>query len=148
MDMSGGAACCRSASDCTILETKEKLAAQVLHVALLYNLSGFTMQAHIQAVLTTAKFPSKCLKDGFWLRDWEFGESFYWEGFNETMAYVAGVLRPHNIGLGLSINSDCEAGSGSSSDPSCDPAYHDTPWAAILTDMGTYEIGDEPADWA
>ena len=64
------------------------------------------------------------------------------------MTYVAGVLRPHDIGLGLSINSNCEAGPYSSSDPSCDPAYRDTPWAAVLTDMGTYEIGAEPAAWA
>jgi hypothetical protein len=51
------------------------------------------------------------------------------------------VLRPHGIGLGISINSNCEAGFNSSSDPSCDPAFRNTPWASVLTDMGTYEIG-------
>lgn len=43
VDLSGEAACCRSATDCTILEHKEALASQVLEVALRYNLSGFTM---------------------------------------------------------------------------------------------------------
>lgn len=93
MDLSGGAACCRSKTDCTIRENKEALASQVLEVALLYNLSGFTM-------------------------DWEFGDSFNWDGYNETMGLVAETLRPHGIGLGISINSRCEAGPGSSSDPS------------------------------
>ena len=43
VDLSGEAACCASETDCTILENKEALAAQVLEIALLYNLSGFTM---------------------------------------------------------------------------------------------------------
>ena len=93
VDLSGTAACCRSEADCTIRENKEALASQVLEIALLFNLSGFTM-------------------------DWEFGESFNWDGYNETMALVAETLRPHGIGLGISINSRCEAGLGSSSDPS------------------------------
>ena len=29
--------------------------------------------------------------------------------FNETMTHVAGVLHPHGLGLGVSINSDCNA---------------------------------------
>ena len=82
MDLNGYASCCRSASNCTILENKEKLAAQLLEIATKYKLSGFSM-------------------------DWEFAESFNWAGFNQTMAYVAGVLRPHGLGLGISINSDC-----------------------------------------
>eukprot|EP01046_Picozoa_sp_COSAG06_P000633 COSAG06_NODE_18_length_34640_cov_31.179989_9_plen_398_part_00 len=123
VDLSGAAACCRSKTDCTILENKHALASQVLDIALLYNLSGFTM-------------------------DWEFGQSFNWGGYNETMAFIAETLRPHGIGLGISINSNCEAGPGSSSDPSCNPAYRNTPWAAILTDMGTYEIGDQQPTWS
>eukprot|EP01051_Picozoa_sp_SAG22_P018417 SAG22_NODE_3095_length_1946_cov_1.397401_2_plen_223_part_00 len=55
------------------------------------------------------------------------------------MSHIASVLRPHNIGLGLSINSICESKSlAVSSDPTCAPAYRNTPWAAVLTDMGTY----------
>ena len=123
VDISGAATCCLSKTNCTMLENKEKLAAQILEIALLYHLSGFTM-------------------------DWEFGQSFNWDGFNETMAHVAGVLRPHGIGLGISINSNCEAGVGSSSDPSCDPAFRNTPWASILTDMGTYSIGDLEPTWS
>ena len=53
------------------------------------------------------------------------------------MSPIAETLRPHGKGLGISINSGCEAGPNSSSDPSCDPAYRNTPWAAVLTDMGT-----------
>ena len=33
-------------------------------------------------------------------------------------------------------------------DPSCDPVYRNTPWASILSDMGTYRIGDLDATWA
>jgi hypothetical protein len=73
--------------------------------------------------------------------DWEFGDTFNWDGYNQTMALVAETLRPHGVGLGISINSRCEAGVGSHSDPSCNPAYRNMPWAAVLTDMGTYEIG-------
>ena len=127
MDLNGYAACCRNASDCTILENKETLASQLLEIALAYNFSGFSM-------------------------DWEFGESFHWAGFNETMSHVAGVLRPHGLGLGLSINSDCNAASpspgGGGMDPSCDPDFRDTPWASILSDMGTYVIGDLNATWS
>ena len=60
-------------------------------------------------------------------------------GWNQSMSYIAEVLKPHGIGLGLSINSVCESTSlAVSSDPTCAPAYRDTPWAATLTDMGTY----------
>lgn len=56
------------------------------------------------------------------------------------MSHIAAVLKPHSIGLGLSINSVCESESlAVSSDPTCAPAYRDTPWAAVLTDMGTYD---------
>lgn len=51
IDLSGEAACCSSTSDCKILENKENLAAQILELALLYNLTGFTM-------------------------DWEFGDAW------------------------------------------------------------------------
>ena len=126
MDLNGFAACCRSSNDCTILENKEKLALQLLGVALKYNFSGFSM-------------------------DWEFGQSFHWAGFNETMTYVAGVLRPHGFGLGISINSDCNGATasadGGSMDPSCDPVYRSVPWASVLSDMGTYRIGDLNATW-
>ena len=70
MDLNGFAACCHNETDCTILESKEKLAAQLLAIGLKYKFDGFSM-------------------------DWEFGQSFHWAGFNETMSYVAGVLRPH-----------------------------------------------------
>jgi hypothetical protein len=127
MDLNGFAACCHNETDCTILENKKKLAAQLLAIGLKYKFSGFSM-------------------------DWEFGQSFHWAGFNETMTYVAGVLRPHGLGLGISINSDCNAANasadGGSMDPSCDPVYRNTPWASILSDMGTYIIGDLNATWA
>ena len=43
--------------------------------------------------------------------------------------------------LGISINSACERESyASGAGPSCCPAYRDTPWAAVLTDMGTYSL--------
>jgi hypothetical protein len=61
---------------------------------------------------------------------------------NETMSYIAGVLRPHGIGLGISINSGCErAAYVDGAAPSCCPAYRNVPWAAVLTDMGTYSPG-------
>ena len=57
------------------------------------------------------------------------------------MSYVASVLRPHGVGLGISINSGCERESyASGAGPSCCPAYRNTPWAAVLTDMGTYSM--------
>ena len=45
-------------------------------LALLYNLTGFTM-------------------------DWEFGKAWYWAGYNQTMSFVAEKLKPHSIGLGI-----------------------------------------------
>ena len=45
VQLSGGAACCKSPSDCTILANKEALAQDVLQLALLYNLSGYTQCA-------------------------------------------------------------------------------------------------------
>lgn len=117
-NLSGDASCCRHPTDCPILENKEALAGEVLALALLYNLSGYTM-------------------------DWEFGESIDWDGFNATMGYVATTLRAAGKGLGISINSGCESGVGSAVDPSCNPAYRDTPWASVLTDMGTYAIGEQ-----
>ena len=124
VDLSGEAACCASKDDCTILENKEKLAQQLLTLAQTYGLSGYT-------------------------QDWEFGKAFNWHGYNETMAHVASVLAPHNIGLGISINSGCEnKGYVDGSDPTCCPAYRDVPWAAVLTDMGTYGgPGDAPVGW-
>lgn len=91
------------------------------------------------------------------------------------MAYVASVLAPHHIGLGISINSACENKDYvGGSDPTCCPAYRDVracpfnhsllgcqstcirlkqgvaqvPWAAVLTDMGTYQgPGSSPVGW-
>ena len=117
IDLSGGAECCTSETDCKILENKEQFAAQVLELALLYNLTGFTME-------------------------WEFGKAWYWAGYNQTMSFVAEKLKPHGIGLGISINSACErAAYASGAGPSCCPAYRNVPWAAVLTDMGTYRPG-------
>ena len=79
VQLSGGAACCKSPSDCTILANKEALAQDVLQLALLYNLSGYTQCA-------TRCFSSSALRL-CWLvgsnvvgmgRDWEFGASFHW----------------------------------------------------------------------
>ena len=122
VQLAGTAACCKSPTDWivnTILENKEGLAQDVLELALLYNLSGFT-------------------------QDWEFGAKsgdWWWAGWNRTMAHVAAVLRPQGIGLGLSVNSVCGSESlAVASDPTCAPAYRDTPWAAMLADMGTYAL--------
>ena len=97
VDLSGEAACCKNATDCTMLKNKEALAQQLLELALTYNLSGYT-------------------------QDWEFGEAFNWAGYNETMTYIAGVIKPHGIGLGISIDSGCEnkvKDYASGSDPTC-----------------------------
>ena len=75
------ASCCASADNCTMLENKGALAQQLLELALKYGLTGFT-------------------------GDWEFDGAaldFYWAGWNETMAHIAAVLRPHGIGIGNSI---------------------------------------------
>jgi hypothetical protein len=40
MDLSGTAACCRSGADCTILENKEALAAQVLEPGAIMSFSA------------------------------------------------------------------------------------------------------------
>ena len=51
------------------------------------------------------------------------------------------VMDPPRARLGISINSACERESyASGAGPSCCPAYRDTPWAAVLTDMGTYSL--------
>ena len=65
------------------------------------------------------------------------------------MAHVAAVLRPHGVGLGISINSGCENQAyAAGADPTCCPAYRDTPWAAVLTDMGTYNgPAADPVAW-
>merc|ERR1712194_635529 len=108
INLGGTDACCKSRTGCKILENKNKLAQQLLELALAYNLSGFT-------------------------QDWEFAHSFYWEGYNETMSYVAEVLRPHGIGLGLSINSAVEKKRYVDGvDPTGCPAYRNVPWASIL----------------
>jgi hypothetical protein len=58
------------------------------------------------------------------------------------MTYVASVLNPHGVRLGNSIDSHpaCEFSGPSAyrTTPMCAPAYHHSPWASILTDMGTY----------
>ena len=58
------------------------------------------------------------------------------------MAYVESVLRPHGVRLGNSIDSHpaCESTWPDPwrTTPMCTPAYHHTPWAAIRTDMGSY----------
>eukprot|EP01046_Picozoa_sp_COSAG06_P002555 COSAG06_NODE_91_length_24730_cov_26.482603_13_plen_74_part_00 len=49
------------------------------------------------------------------------------------MSHVAEVLKPHGIGLGLSINSVCESESlAIDSDPTCAPAYRDMPYATTV----------------
>ena len=117
IDLSGEAACCANTTDCTIWANRTKLAAQLLELATLYNLSGYTM-------------------------DWEFGDAWNYAGYNQTMAYIAGVLRPHGIGLGISIDNGCENEAYvGGADPTCCPAYRNVPWAAVLTDMGTYSPG-------
>ena len=86
--------------------------------------------------------------------DWEWPGSkkpFYWIGWNATMNHIAGVLRPHGIGLGNGVVSQCESydlcttgkehvRDGGSADPCCCPAYRDQPWADVLSDMGMYSI--------
>ena len=42
MQISGGAACCASQTDCPILENKEGLAQDLLELAVQNNLTGYT----------------------------------------------------------------------------------------------------------
>ena len=78
VQLSGGAACCKSPSDCTILANKEALAQDVLQLALLYNLSGYTQCAtrcsHSSALETLLVCHLKRCRG----RDWEFGAPFHW----------------------------------------------------------------------
>ena len=134
----GGAppGCCVSAEDCRMFESREQLAQQLLEVALKYNLTGFT-------------------------GDWEWDSSgphppkgFHWPGWNMTMAHIASVLSPHGVGLGNGIVANCEGtdlcalDGGGISDPCCCPAYRDTPWADVLTDMGSYSILSNQPSWS
>jgi hypothetical protein len=131
----GMADCCANATHCPMLRSKDTLAQQLLGLALKYQLSGFT-------------------------GDWEFGRgdpvAFYWHGWNQTMAHIASVLKPHGVGLGNSISSGCFAydeltatrcgPDGGHADPCCCPASRDVPWADVLTDMYSYSIhGEDPA---
>ena len=130
-NMGGMAACCKSASNCTMMENKEALAQQLLELALKFKLTSFT-------------------------GDWEFdgqADGFYWLGWNETMAHIASVLKPHGVGLGNSIESTCHDYDACNNDehpadPCCCPAYRNVPWADVLTDMGTYSIGDAEPSWS
>jgi hypothetical protein len=129
--------CCANATHCPMLHSKQILAQQLLELALKFQLSGYT-------------------------GDWEFGRGnpvqFNWQGWNETMAHIASVLKPHGIGLGNSISSGCFAydnvtktrcaPNGGRSDPCCCPASRDVPWADVLTDMYSYHIGSEEPDWS
>lgn len=134
----GGAppGCCISAENCTMFENREALAKQLLEIALKYNLTGFT-------------------------GDWEWDSSgpnppkgFYWPGWNATMAHIASVLSPHEVGLGNGIVANCEgpdlcaSDGGGISDPCCCPAYRDMPWADVLTDMGSYSILSNAPSWS
>jgi hypothetical protein len=112
----GDPACCslkQGQSICPLYEYRDALAEGLLLLATRYNLSGYT-------------------------QDWEFTESFNHTGYNSTMAHVASVLRQHGLGLGNSISSSCEQKNGLDGAPFCSPAYRNEPWAAFLTDMGTY----------
>lgn len=128
--------CCISAENCPMFENREALAQQILEIALKFNLTGFT-------------------------GDWEWDSSgpdppkgFYWHGWNATMAHIASVLSPHGVGLGNGIVANCEGpdlcepGGGGISDPCCCPAYRDTPWADVLTDMGSYSILSNTPSWS
>ena len=58
------------------------------------------------------------------------------------MAHISAVLRLHNLGLGNSISTSCESnhtGFATGGAPFCVPDYRNTPWASVLTDMGTYQ---------
>jgi hypothetical protein len=109
----GDSSCCADGGTCPMFENRVVLAQQLLALALQYNLSGFT-------------------------QDWEFTSSFNHTGYNDTMAHIASVLRPHQLGLGNSISSSCEL-RGLNGAPYCAPAYRNEPWASVLTDMGTYQ---------
>ena len=126
----GSTACCQSSTNCTMLQNKEKLAAQLLELAQTYNLTGYT---------------------GDW--EWQKPSTFYWPGWNETMAYISSVLAPHGIGIGNGIVSGCEgsdlcAPGGGTSDPCCCPAFRDMPWADVLVDMGAYSIFGNSPSWS
>ena len=121
----GGAACCRSAENCTMLENKEKLASQLLEIALKFNLTGFT-------------------------GDWEWGEGeFYWASWNKTMSYIASVLKPHGIGIGNSVASWCASYEQCTPDggSSIHAAAVGTSPADVLTDMGSYSISNAKPKW-
>ena len=138
MTLSGSdemAPCCASRESCPMYDKREALAQQLLEIALKFNFTGYT-------------------------GDWEWpgaNRPFYWVGWNATMAHVADVLRPHHVGLGNGIVSQCESydlcttgkahiQDGGSADPCCCPAYRNTPWADVLSDMGAYSIFDmEPS---
>lgn len=126
----GMAACCASATDCPMLEKVDILAQQLLTLALRYNLTGYT---------------------GDW--EWPGPREFYWEGWNATMAQIASVLTPHGIGLGNGVVSQCAGldvcsnANSKQADPCCCPAYRNTPWADVLSDMGSYSILSNPPTW-
>ncbi len=116
----GMASCCANATHCPMLESKEALAQQLLEVALKFKLTSFT-------------------------GDWEFNRGnpaeFSWQGWNQTMAHIASVLKPHGVGLGNSISSGCFAydevtktrcaPDGGHADPTCCPASRDVPYMSV-----------------
>ena len=135
----GTSMCCQAnfgngaGSSCNMLAGKEALAQELLGLALKYNLTGFQ-------------------------QDWEFDDAWNWRGCecsprligparlrlhpvlladNESMTYIASVLNAHGVRLGNSIDSHqaCEFDEPGADRTTamCAPAYHHSPWAAILT---------------
>ena len=71
-----------------MLENKEILAGQLLEVALRWKLTSYSGDWEFRTV--EAK---------------PFPVDFHWAGWNQTMAHIASVLKPHRIGVGNSISS-------------------------------------------
>ena len=128
-----GGACCASADDCPMQAHKEELAQQLLALALKWKFTSFT---------------------GDW--EWRNAGTFHFAGWNATMAHIASVLKPHGVGLGNGIVAGCTDGfhcrdddpaNTANTDPCCCPAYRATPWADVLSDMGSYAIGPGLPAW-
>ena len=122
-------------------------------MALRWNLTSFSGDWEFQGFMAPRPVSGQALRPDSEVAQQSAGGlpiEFHFAGWNQTMAHIASVLKPHGVGLGNAINSGCIVYSESTKDgiakydPTCAPASRDVPWAGVLTDMYSYSFGGRP----